>query len=557
MIGRNRFDRISILLGASVLLIEIARLFFLLHLADSQLVQHIPDDAFYYVVLAQHFAVHAHWSFDGHAPSTGFHLLWAYMLVVLCWFDPKITLHGLVCFAGTVGAVALSTAAFLTALVVRRHFADRAVLGVAFIFLSATSLLQGVWLMESPLVILAAAAYMYIVTCQEGPLSRKQQMAAALIGLVGMFARSDFGLLPLCMVCAYGFSCRREKKFSQQLRVAASGLGGALFGLMIIVAHSYWISGHFAQGSAKEKLFWSQVEGFSTHRALQILFSFFYPLANMDLSTVGYRSSWLHMGASAIRLLTLCLLVCLLVKELSRRGALSGKVLVAAMVSTSIAYTVLYRFDSAAVQPWYAANYEVPVALTMAAALNSIKGALWRSLCTGAVVVWVLVGTILSCQGTWLAQAGHYRAGIYLLGHPELQPVGAWNGGIIAYFSGQPVTNLDGLVNDDVYPYSVANTLGAYISRRGIQYIIDTQDMFTGDRPRRGGYEGRGLTRCLDAKDEFLRDDTIDALGPIDTREALYHINVACLMAGGTEERASSSPGYQRSSHLLTAPSMR
>lgn len=150
MIGRSRFTRVPILLGASVFLVEIARLVILLRLPDSQLVQHIPDDAFYYVVLAQHFSVHAHWSFDGSAPSTGFHLLWAYMLVVLYWFVPKITFHGLFIFGALVGAVALSTAAFLTAIVVRRQFAGPAALGLGFIFLGAPSLLQGAWLMESP-----------------------------------------------------------------------------------------------------------------------------------------------------------------------------------------------------------------------------------------------------------------------------------------------------------------------------------------------------------------------------------------------------------------------
>jgi hypothetical protein len=541
MIRQNGFNRIPALLGASVFLVEIARLCILIRLPDSQIVKHVPDDAFYYVVLAQHFALDARWSFDGSAPATGFHLLWGYMLAALYWLAPNMTLHGLLIFGGVIGATALSLACFITALIAQRNFSSRALLGVAFIFLGATSLLQGLWLMESPLVILAATGYLYVVTCQEEPLSPKYLVAAALIGFAGMLARSDFGLLPLCTACVYGFLERRQKKGSRQFLAAASGLGGAILGLMTIVVHSYLVSGHLTQGSAKEKFFWSQVEGFSAHRALQILFSFFYPLANMDVSTMDYRSSWLHLGAFAIGSLTLLLLVGWLLKELLRKGALQEKTLITAMVSTSVAYTILYRFDSAAVQPWYAANYEIPVALTMAAALSSVRSPMWRKVLTGVAAAWVAVGIVLSCQGTWPAQAGHYRAGIYLLDHPELKPIAAWNSGIIAYFSGQTVINLDGLANDDVYRYAVANKLGAYINRRGVKYILDTQDMFTGDRPRRGGYEGNALTRCLDAKNEFLRNDTADALGPLYDREALYHINIACL----TEERASNSPEYQ------------
>lgn len=401
-----------------------------------------------------------------------------------------------------------------------------------------------------PLVILAAAAYLYVVTCREQPLGRRYEIAAALFGLAGMLARSDFGLLPLCTACAYGLWDWRARKISQQFRAAASGLGGAFFGMMIIVAHSYLISGHLTQSSAKEKLFWSQIEGFSTHRALQILFSFFYPLANMQFYNTDYRSGWLYIGGSAIRLLTLCLLIYLLVRGLSARGRPLDQALVVGMVSTAIAYSILYRFDSAAVQPWYAANYEIPAALVVAASLSTIRGTFWRNFGAGVVALWVLAGVALSCEPTWPAQAGHYRAGIYLLDHPELQPAGAWNGGIIAYFSRQPVINLDGLVNDDVYQYVVTNTLGDYLGRRGVRYIFDTQDMFSGSMPRRGGYEGPGLTRCLEGKDEFLRNDTIDALGPINTREAVYQVDLRCLTVNGAVERASTSSPYHRSTHF-------
>jgi hypothetical protein len=533
--------RIPIALGVSVFLIEIMRLFILLRLPDYQLVTHIPDDAFYYVVLAQHFAAHARWSFDGLASSTGFHLLWAYTLVVVYWLDPKISLHGLLTIGGTVGAIALSTAAFLTALVVRRYFSDRAMLGVAFVFLGASSLLQGIWLMESPLVILAAASYIYLVTCQYKPLLGADRMAAGLVGLLGMLARSDFGLLTLCMTCVYGLLFLRTKKLGTQFIAAASGLVGASVGLVLIVVHSYLISGHLTQSSAKEKLFWSQVEGFSSYRAMQVLFSFFYPLANAGASTL----SWLHTSASALRFLLICLLGYSILKALSRKGELPAKALTAAAVSTAFAYTILYRFDSAAVQPWYAANYQIPVALATAAALNMVSGVIWRNVCAGFVIVWVSAGIIFSCRSTWPDQAGHYRAGIYLLGHPELQPIGAWNSGIIAYFSKQPVINLDGLVNDDVYQYAVANRLEEYIRQRRVQYLLDTQDMFSGRMPRRGGYEGGRLTRCLDGKNELLRNDTIDGLGPINTREALFHIDLGCLTAGDVEDRASVLNGYE------------
>ena len=43
----------------------------------------VPDDAFYYLKLAQNRVLLGVWTFDGVSPTSGFHLLHAYGLVVL------------------------------------------------------------------------------------------------------------------------------------------------------------------------------------------------------------------------------------------------------------------------------------------------------------------------------------------------------------------------------------------------------------------------------------------------------------------------------------------
>lgn len=67
--------------------------------------------------------------------------------------------------------------------------------------------------------------------------------------------------------------------------------------------------------------------------------------------------------------------------------------------------------------------------------------------------------------------------------------VGSWNAGHLAYFSGRPVVNLDGLVNDQAY-FEVLRSESdvlPYIRKEGITHIVDYDDVGL----RRPGPKGR------------------------------------------------------------------
>src|SRR5882672_11990704 len=49
----------------------------------GQMTVFVPDDAFYYLVLAKHFAQLGRWTFDGTTNTTGFHLLHPYGLALV------------------------------------------------------------------------------------------------------------------------------------------------------------------------------------------------------------------------------------------------------------------------------------------------------------------------------------------------------------------------------------------------------------------------------------------------------------------------------------------
>jgi hypothetical protein len=74
---------------------------------------------------------------------------------------------------------------------------------------------------------------------------------------------------------------------------------------------------------------------------------------------------------------------------------------------------------------------------------------------------------------------------------PKGSVIGSWNAGVLGFYSGYPVVNLDGLVNSwDFLPYLEHRDLAGYIRDQGIQYIADTSYEV-------GARAGRGLIREL------------------------------------------------------------
>ena len=59
---------------------------------------------------------------------------------------------------------------------------------------------------------------------------------------------------------------------------------------------------------------------------------------------------------------------------------------------------------------------------------------------------------------------------------PPQARIGCFNAGIPAYFSDRTVINLDGLVNNSVYPYWKSHTFDHYLADQHIDYIIDETD---------------------------------------------------------------------------------
>ncbi len=506
--------------------VELARMAVALRRPDPRLANTICDDAFYYLVLAKNFAVTGRWTFDGVEPASGFHLVWGYLLAAVYWVRPAISLHAIYGVAQAVQAGCLAGAAWLAVRTARRLFGAGGELGVALVFLSALSLTVGEMMMESSVVILFSAMAIGLA-CGAWMETGSKVWVGVLVGLGGVLARSDSGLLSVCLLGMQGVLWRRGLATGRMVRVAAGMAAGALMGMALVAVHTHWISGEWVQSSARMKLFWAGLVGYSSAPVRHLILMFF---------DAGYYQTWSHRlataGAWGARAVASTLMLAAGWQAWVRRGNAAGAVLVT-MGCVVGGYLFLYRYNSDEVQPWYIANFEVPLALLSAGAVAF----LWerrRGATLGCIAAFCACGVGFTFRPQWGEDAELYTAGVYLRAHPELRPAAAWNAGQIGYFSGGGVINLDGLVNDRVYAYAQTDTLAQYVASRGVRTMIDFPAMLDVTRrdygqpelSRRGGYADGKLARCVTT--EEAPNGTLTVAGV--TPAVVFHVLPGCLV---------------------------
>lgn len=449
----------------------------------------IPDDAFYYLVPARHFAEGAGWTFDGVAPSTGFHLLYGYALAGLFRLWPSLagtTLFGVSAGAGT---LLFAAAAGFTARAAAREFGAAAALGVFLAFAAPVALRQPTLLVESCLVLFFGGALLALLQAAAGAreLSPRWLAAALVLGLLGNLARSDFGLVPAAAALVFAALGRRAPA-----RVAAAATLGALFGVLAVSLHTLYWSGSLVQSSARMKHHWSELLGYDPRGLVRWLVDVVSP---RDASWLGARSG------------TLLVLAAGAIAAFARLGPRALRLdrwpLALASLLAVLGYVLFYGEASSGVPPWYLANALPACAFLMGGVTSFLpRRALVPAAAVAAACAALDVST--SLRPFLPHQAAMLDAGLYLRDHPELGLASAWNAGVVAYFSGRPVVNLDGLVNDEIYPAATSGKLLDYMCRRGVRAVVDYEEMVRNpELALRGGHSDGKLHALLRPERNF------------------------------------------------------
>lgn len=439
--------------------------------SEAWRVQYLPDDGFYYLQLAKSFATTGTWSFDGGVSLTsGFHPLMAYSLAAIYWLGQPSD-AAFVSWAIALSCALALGAGWLLCLVANKLGGPVAALGVGLLLASDNYLLNAAGFMESSWVLVCAALFLLARTGPRPPLQ------LLLLGFVGSLARTDFVLLPACLALVSLLSRWRSPEARRLGWRDGAGLGGAFLGLAATFVHSRITSGEWLQSSALMKAHWAEVVGPSPGSAL-----------NLVSELLGPRG----LAVAAV------LLVVALARSIRRRSfALPAELVPTYGGALALpAYVALYSLGYWS-QPWYTATLAVPALCCVAAIETNLprlgERVSWPSLALGIGAL-LAAGLVLArfslarLPAPWIHHQSLFEAG-RSLAKADLGRIGAWNSGIVGYYQGGHVVNLDGLVNNDVYPYAIRNALPEYIAAQRIDYVVEfTRTLEERDRRRKGGY---------------------------------------------------------------------
>lgn len=457
------------------------------------LVAYLPDDAFYYLGLAREHAQSGLWSFDGGVSrATGFHLLWGYLLSgAYVLFSPSpegfVRLGMALSFAFAAGCALL-----LFGRMFRKGREDM-LLVTAILLLSPNVLFNALSATEWSVAVALAVALTGAVRGIEKPSSPRRIALAALCGVLGSLARSDFGLLPaLLLIEALVLARRSDERRIAYPAVAA--FAGAVTGVGIVLLHAHAVGGNWVQASALIKSHWAAFVPFGERlynaaMLFPVLFGF----------TLPKQGLWWDLAALA---LVAVLAAAARFGPPTRRYRENPPSFVWRPMFLLAVLYILFYTGNAAIQPWYTAQLVVPAALVAAPLVALLRR---RALVlAGAMFIVIalhnvsLIHPLDGSTARWPHQRAMLDAGHYLSEHRLDGRVGAWNAGIIGYFQGGTLVNLDGLVNDAVVPFVRNGRLEEYLEKEKIHHIIDFDIMLNDPvKRKRGGYDDARFLREL------------------------------------------------------------
>ena len=431
--------------------------------------RYMADDAFYYLTIARHAAAGAGVTFDGLSPTNGFHPLYFALLVPIYRLVPRDPLLGVHLAMTLVMAVNGLTAWPI-------HAIARRLAGPAAGLVAASAWLLNPWVIliagqgvEQPVAALAAAmaiaAYLRARDSGSG-----WTLAGAALG-VAMLARSDMIFLAL----AVGIDALGRR--TRLTRLLAAGLAAAIV-LAPWLAWNVMRFGSIMQVSGAA-IFHATHVRLLTHQSVARVVA---PLA----SRIALKAALMSFQIALVGL------PLLLLKTKIRRddGAFRDISFLLVWVALALGFYACYLLHQ---QLWYFTPVVVTAAILTGVTFAALTGrageqsfrlaaiGLLAAALGGSAAIWEARGLALRP-----AQADGYRLAEWLAREtPPASRVGAWNSGIIGYFSNRTVVDLDGVVNNGVYTFArqrgVAFDLASirgYIETTDIEYLTDYEDVF-------------------------------------------------------------------------------
>jgi hypothetical protein len=490
------------------------------------------DDAYYYLGVSRNLAAGAGSTFDGINPTNGYHPLWCWLLVPVFWIasDPGVALRvvAVLWFALAAGApvavwLALRPRSGPTGAVIAA-----ALFGLQPFLSTGLSRPNG---LETPLyaVLIAVALWTYGrvtsrrpaastpgVSASEPPSPSAVAGLGAVLGLVTL-ARFDGGFLGVAVAALLALYLTRSwgmkvaaGRVATLVAVATLLAGPSLVWNVARFGHPVPVSGRVVGlGAALEREELGGVASPSNlrRRAGYVLRSVPVLLAGSAVSGTPNRT-WIAragvLGGAAV-LATVAALFFVAIHNRARAGPALTDPLAALGVFAAIHYAIHAGWIWTSSEAVYRLYYYVPETMLAAAvigavagpALDGLRSATWRR-AIGTVGLVLLAANLFhhasARRNFYAAEHGAVRdRHIYAWVRAVLPPdaiLGARDAGKLGFFSGRPVVNLDGLINDHrLFAALRDGTEAEYLCESPIDYLfydrpwLDGFDPSSPDRP--------------------------------------------------------------------------
>lgn len=433
--------------GAAVTAAVLARTAYLAS-EPTRAITETPDDAFYYLRLANNFVRLGHWTFDGESATSGFHLLHGYLLALanLVLGDRGLEWITMLVVVSVFASLCFGLVTVLLVRVAQHRLSVAAGWWVPAVMLSPIALGVSTMMMESHLVVLAGAAVVY-ATAVGGWTVRWGRVGLVGLGVIAATTRIDFALLPVVAWLAHQLHARTDPEGARRALLVAIG---AVAGFVVTVGHTFVVSGTPLPTSVTTKLTWSAARPIA----------FFQLLQAFDLA-----------------LLALVLVAAISALRQGREFWLTSEPVTLGSVLAMLGYAAFYATATAGAGLWYVASLVVPIAVILASVGKQVADR-WGARAAAAVAVVASLGCLTPGVAglqtmTWPWHVSLLHAAQSLRDDSSIEHLGAWNAGILSVISGKTVTNLDGLVDDRAARAASGQAKFDYLRERGIDDLAD------------------------------------------------------------------------------------
>lgn len=494
--GRSLLRRISGLVNrrpwiwliyAIPLLIGIGIRLYLATRSADQLLPYLIDDGFFHLQVAKHIALGHGPTFDGLHLTNGFHPLWVWMLAGLYWVFPD--LHGSFFTASTVTQVLLNLGSsyfvWRLACFLSPRFSMRWMALVLYL-LNPFVIFYTITGMETSLYLFLLSLLMWqIVRTLES--SRPSYLSIGIIS-AGMFlARTESLILFVFIFTALLLPSKARKRHALELILPVVAAMGLWMGWSWSTVHSLTQINAYAPALGKRLLYGLPITPQSLY---EVFFMIKFGAWTLVYAVMDY-SALLGLRVPIVAVTGLMvMLVSLSKKQAEDQGWLRRALMWWAIPATGF---FLIFFANTFIR-WYSREYYILpwVILGILFLVIACEGMTRLRLPgRGAVQALVVISALISFIGLyqdtyrWSVARGSGGSGntavraaaqwINQHAAPEAKVASFKVSGVLSYWSEHEVQNLDGKINNVVFPYLASGRAWEYLRENNIQYLVEPE----------------------------------------------------------------------------------